>query len=139
MPTPRAKQLQSIPLFAGLNANDRELLASNLDEFSFPAGQTLISEGKSNHTFFVLLDGEVEVVAGGEQKRTLGPGDFFGEISMQHRVWATATVIATKAGRAYVMSHAQFGVIATSEPLLGRLRAAMSERLLADRTELGRS
>jgi CRP/FNR family cyclic AMP-dependent transcriptional regulator len=137
MPNPRAKALQSIPLFAGLNANDRELLASNLDEFSFPAGETLISEGKSNHTFFVLIDGKVEVIAGGEPKRTLGPGDFFGEISMQHRVWATATVIATTPVRAYVMSHAQFGVIATSDPLLGRLRAAMNERLLADRTKPG--
>lgn len=33
--------------------------------------------------------------------------------------------------------HAQFGVIATSDPLLARLRAAMNDRLLADRTKPG--
>ena len=51
MATARAKALQSVPLFAGLNANERELLASNLDEISFPAGKTLIdaaTEGLRN-------------------------------------------------------------------------------------------
>jgi CRP-like cAMP-binding protein len=139
MPTPRAKALQSIPLFADLGANDRELLASNLDELSFPAGTTLINEGETNHTFFVLIEGEAEVAVGDRPKRIMGPGDFFGEISMEHRVRATATVVTTTPVNAYVMSHAQFGAIGTSPLVLARLRRAMTDRLLGDRTEPGRT
>jgi CRP-like cAMP-binding protein len=132
MATARAQALQSVPLFAGQSGDDRELLASNLDELSFPAGVTLISQGKSNHTFFVLTDGEVDIIVSGEPRRTLGPGDFFGEISMSQRAWATATAMTKTAVNAYVMSHAQFGALSLTAPTLARLRAAAKERLGAD-------
>jgi len=133
MASPQAKALQALPLFAGLSGGEREILARNLDEVSFPAGTTLIREGDTNHTFFVLLDGQVQVTIAGEPRRTMGRGDFFGEISMGHRVEATATVVTTSPVRAYVMSHAQFGALGRNAPVLARLRAAMSERLIADR------
>jgi CRP/FNR family transcriptional regulator, cyclic AMP receptor protein len=139
MPTPRAQALRSIPLFADLDARERELLARNLDELSFPAGTTLIDQGKSNHTFFILIEGAAEVAVSGQPKRTLGPGDFFGEISMEHRVGATASVVTTTPVHAYVMSHAQFGAVGTSPVVLARLRAAMTARLLSDRNEPGAS
>jgi CRP-like cAMP-binding protein len=133
MATARAQALQSLPLFAGLSAKDRELLASNLDELSFPAGTTLISQGASNHTFFVLTQGEVEITVSGEARRTIGPGDFFGEISMDDRAWATATAVTKTPVNAYVMSHAQFGALSTAGTVLARLQAAKDQRLKADR------
>jgi CRP-like cAMP-binding protein len=136
MSTPRAKELQSVPLFAGLSGSDRELIASNLDEVSYPAGATLIQEGDSNHAFFVLVEGNVGVTVSGVPRRSLGPGDFFGEISMDHRVKATASVVSTTPVRAYVMSHQQFGAVRLAAPVLSRLEAAMNERLMADRQKL---
>jgi CRP-like cAMP-binding protein len=131
--TSRADALKRLPLFAGLSGKDRELIAQYLDEFSFAQGATLINQGQSNHTFFVLADGEAEVSISGEPRRTLRRGDFFGEISMQHRVPATATVVARTPVQAYVMSHAQFGALSASPAVLARLQAAIADRLAQDR------
>src|ERR1700704_1848213 len=108
MVTPRAKALESLPLFAGLSGRDREFLASNLDEMNFASGVTLISQGDTNDTFYVLTEGEAEVSVSGQPRSTMRRGDFFGEISMDHRIPATATVVARTPVTAYVMSHAQF-------------------------------
>jgi CRP-like cAMP-binding protein len=132
MATARAKALESLPLFAGLSGSDRELLASNLDEFSFPAGTTLITQGASNHTFFVVTSGEVEISVSGEPRRTIGPGGFFGEISMDDRRWATATVVTRTPVEALVMSHAQFGALSTNDAVMAKLSAARDQRLQDD-------
>ena len=74
--------LRTIPIFSRLSSTDLEFLATNMDEVTVPAGTTLITEGMGNHAFFLLAHGEVDVVVGGTHRRTLGPNDFFGEISM---------------------------------------------------------
>src|SRR5215469_12513410 len=137
MATSRAKTLESIALFAGLSNSDREFLASYLDELDFGAGTTLIKQGDTNHTFFVLIQGEADVSVGGEPRRTLRAGDFFGEISMERRVPATATIVARTTVQALVMSHAQFRAIQGSPRVLSRLRAAIDERLASDRMTSG--
>lgn len=133
MATSRAKTLESIALFAGLTKADREFLASYLDEVSFQPGMTLIQQGDTNHTFFVLTQGEADVTVSGEPRRTLRSGDFFGEISMDRRVPATATITARTPVEALVMSHAQFRAAQGSPQVLSRLRTAIEERLAADR------
>jgi CRP-like cAMP-binding protein len=131
--TSRADALKAIPLFAGLSGKDRELIARYLDELSFAAGATLITEGESNSTFFVLRDGEADVIVGGDQRLTLRRGDFFGEISMQHRMPATATVVARTPVEAFIMSHEQFGALSIEPAVQARLQAAIGDRLARDR------
>ena len=123
-----------MPLFAALAKETRALLAQHLDELELPAGRALVTEGEANHTFFVLREGEAEVSVAGTPRRTLGPGDFFGEISMDRQVPATATVITRTPVCAYVMSRAQFRAVKANEPLLLQLRTVIAERLLADRS-----
>jgi CRP-like cAMP-binding protein len=131
----RIDELKEITLFSRLSGADLQFLASNLDEVSVPAGAPLITEGKSNHSFFVLVDGQVDVSVGGQHRRTLGRGDFFGEISMMELDLATATVIARTPVRALVASHAQFMAVKAHETVMLRLKAAMGERLHADRKQ----
>jgi CRP-like cAMP-binding protein len=132
MASPKAKALESIPLFSGLNGRDREFLAGNLDEVSFAPGTTLITEGDSNHTLFVLVDGEADVSVAGQPVRTMQRGDFFGEISMEQRRNATATIVARTPVEAFVMSHAQFRALGGSPQVLARVQQAIHERLAAD-------
>jgi CRP-like cAMP-binding protein len=129
----RADALKALPLFSGLSRKDRELIAQHMDELSFAVGATLIRQGRSNHTFFVLEEGEVEVDVSGEPRQILRRGDFFGEISMQHRIPATATVVARTPVEVFVMSHEQFGALSVSTDVVGRLQAAINERLVEDR------
>jgi CRP-like cAMP-binding protein len=75
-------RLEQIRPFAGLSTAERKMLARILDEFSAPAGTTLVSEGDYGYEFMVLEEGTVDVIRHGELIDTMGPGDFFGELAV---------------------------------------------------------
>jgi CRP-like cAMP-binding protein len=129
----RVDQLETIPLFSGLAHADLQFLAGQMDEISVPAGTVLITEGAGNNSLFVILEGVVDVSVGGKYRRTLGPHDFFGEISMMDLDSATATVASRTLVRALVVNHARFGAVKTHEAVMLQLNAARGQRLHADR------
>jgi len=131
--TPSVDELRKIPLFSRLSDADVQFLATKMDEIAVPAGTALITEGMGNHAFFVLVDGEVDVSVGGIHRRTLGPHDFFGEISMMVLNPATATVLTRTPVRAYVMSHLQFLEVRVHQTVMLQLKLAMGDRLSSDR------
>jgi CRP-like cAMP-binding protein len=123
-------QLRRIPIFADCSKPELKILARNTDQIDFPAGRMLIVQGAHNHTFFLLLQGEVQVDVTGLPPQRLGPGDFFGEITMLAPGLATATVVTTAPSLALVMSHAQFrNAIKTNELIALRVIKVMAERL----------
>jgi CRP-like cAMP-binding protein len=129
----RVDLLKAIPLFSGLAHADVQFLAEQMDEVSIPAGTVMITEGRGNHVFFVILEGVVDVSVGGKHRRTLGQHDFFGEISMMELDPATATVTSRTPVRAFVVSHAQFSAVKAHETVMQQLKAARGQRLRADR------
>lgn len=131
--TTRVDDLRKIPLFSRLSSVDLQFLATNMDEITVPTGTALITEGIGNHAFFLLAHGEVDVFVGGTHRRTLGPNDFFGEISMMVLEPATATVVTRTPVRAYVMSHPQFLEVRVHETVMLQLKFAMGDRRSADR------
>lgn len=133
MSDPKLDALQRVPLFAHCGRKELEFLASRTDEVSIKAGETLIKQGEPADSFFVLLEGEAGVSIDGNARPTLGPGDFFGEISMLDRGPATATVVARTPLRVTVMSHQQFrDAIKSHEQLLAAVMMTMAERLRRD-------
>ena len=129
----KTRALSRVPLFSQLSRSELEFVASRADEVSVKAGQKLITQGKAGDSFYVLLEGEAHVDVRGKPRRTMRPGDFFGEISMLDRGLASATVTAKTDARLLVMSHAQFrDAIKASDGLLVKVLAAMGERLRAD-------
>lgn len=130
--TTRADDLRKIPLFSRLSTVDLQFLATNMDELRVPAGSALITEGMGNHAFYLLAHGEVDVFVGGTHRRSLGPHDFFGEISMMMLEPATATVVARTPVHAYVMSHRQFLEVRVHETVMLQLKSVMGDRRSAD-------
>ena len=129
----KTNALRKLPLFSKLSKSELEHVAANADEVDVPAGKKLTTQGRPGDSFYVLLDGEAVVEIGGEKRRTLKPGDFFGEISMLDRGPATATVKTKTPARLLVMSHSQFrDTIKSSDGLLVKVLLAMGERLRAD-------
>ena len=77
-----------------------------------------------------MLEGTVEVRAGGQVLATRGPGDFLGEISLLGAQLRTATVVATTPVVFDVLSKTEFWTLLDELPELAeQLRAAMNERL----------
>jgi CRP-like cAMP-binding protein len=129
----KIEALGRVPLFAGCSRKDLEFLITRTDEVDVPAGQTLIKQGSPGDTFYLLLDGQASVQVDGRDRPPLGPGSFFGEISILDRGPATATVATATPARLMVMSHAQFrDAIKANDQLLGQVMSVMAERLRRD-------
>lgn len=129
----KTSALARVPLFAHCGPRDLEFVASRTDEVQVAAERPLVRQGQLGDAFYVLLEGRADVEVDGRPRAPLGPGDFFGEISMLDRGPATATVITRTPVRLMVMSHAQFrDAIKGNDDLLANVMAAMGERLRAD-------
>jgi CRP-like cAMP-binding protein len=93
MPAP-PELLDSVPLFGGLSRREREQIAHSMKGRSLDAGETLAVEGERGVGFFVIQSGTARVSVGGEERRMLGPGDYFGEIALISQANRSATVSA---------------------------------------------
>jgi ATP-binding cassette, subfamily B, bacterial HlyB/CyaB len=92
---PSPEELRSVSLFAELGPTELEQVASWFDVEERDSGATLTQQGASGYAFYVLRDGTATVIQGDEEIRRLGPGDFFGELSIIGDGRRTATVKAT--------------------------------------------
>src|SRR4051794_29685035 len=130
MSTSAAAALKNVPLFAGLDDRELEKIGSTMKERRYSAGQTLIEEGAGGVGFFVIEEGEADVTIGGEQKRTPGPGDYFGEIALLADTKRTATITARTDMVCHGMVAWEFRPLVESEPAIGwKLLTAMAEKL----------
>jgi CRP-like cAMP-binding protein len=84
------------PLFGRLPEATLDALLEKAEEMKIPAGENLITEGEFNPHLFLILQGEAEVIAGGDSVSTLGPGDVAGEISTAGLSSPIADVKATR-------------------------------------------
>jgi CRP-like cAMP-binding protein len=124
----------AIPLFAGLSKDDQQVVAQYADEVDVPAGTKLAQEGRLAYEFFAIQDGTAQVTREGQAIADLGPGDFFGEIGLLGGERRVASVTATSPMRLVVLTGAQLRAMESRMAPVGeRIRAAMAQRLEADR------
>jgi CRP-like cAMP-binding protein len=86
--------LAHAPLMQPLSPGARARLFAGSTVAEVAAGTPIVRSGDEDDTYHVLLSGRAEVVADGERRRELLPGDAFGEIAVLQRVPRTASVIA---------------------------------------------
>lgn len=129
---PKIARLSRVPLFEHVPRRQLAVIAANLDEVQVDAGETLIREGHHNDTFWILLEGEVDMVIGGQRHQTITPNGFFGVTSMLDGHPAVGTVVTRTPIRAFVASPAQFRAIEGSETVMLRLMSAALERMRED-------
>jgi CRP/FNR family transcriptional regulator, cyclic AMP receptor protein len=122
--------LRQAPLFAALDRHEFETVAQVSHEVDVPDGEELIHEDEPGRQFFVLLDGEAKVTRNGEEVNRLGPGDFFGEISLLSDRPTTAAVVTTSPSRVVTIAPLDFRRLLEEMPLLQmRVIQALADRL----------
>jgi CRP/FNR family transcriptional regulator, cyclic AMP receptor protein len=93
MTTPQ-EVLAKVPLFSMLSKKELTRLANNAHERTFPAGAVLTEEDEAGATFGVIAEGQAAVSVHGRPARTLGPGDYFGEMALIDHSYRSATITA---------------------------------------------
>jgi CRP/FNR family cyclic AMP-dependent transcriptional regulator len=121
--------LYRIPLFANLDKHKIERVGELTEEVDVPAGKVLIRQGDAGGDLMVLVSGQVAIERDGTRVTTLGPGDFFGEISLIDGRPRTATVTTETPSRVLVVSHREFHALMDQIPEV----AAQILQALADR------
>ena len=88
------EHLSQVPLFAALGKRELGLVARRAEEIRVPAGKVLCSEGEMGHQFFVIMEGRAKITRKGRKVAALGPGGFFGELSLLDKHPRNASVVA---------------------------------------------
>ncbi|HEX7098251.1 MAG TPA: Crp/Fnr family transcriptional regulator [Acidimicrobiia bacterium] len=86
-------RLRRVPLFADLDAEGLERLASIANEFEASAGHVLMERGQAGTGVFIIEDGSVRVEMPDDDDVILGPGEFVGELSVLADTPRTARVV----------------------------------------------
>jgi CRP-like cAMP-binding protein len=100
--------LSKIPLFATVPKRDLRQLAQAAHDMTFEAGARLASQDELGVTFFVVVEGEADVMVSGRERRRLRPGDYFGEMSVIDRSPRSADVVAASTLRCLVFTQWEF-------------------------------
>jgi CRP-like cAMP-binding protein len=121
--------LKQVPLFQNVPEKQLKRLAAEFVERRFSEGQELTAEGRGGVGFFVLESGSAKVTVDGADRRTLGPGDYFGEIALIDGGVRTATVTAVSDGVAQGLTPWQFRpLVESSAEIAWPLLEAMAKR-----------
>jgi CRP/FNR family transcriptional regulator, cyclic AMP receptor protein len=123
-----ADDLVGIPLFAGLGSDERRSVAPWFELEDVSEGVKLTGEGASGYSFFVLREGAATVSIDGNEVRTLGPGDFFGELALLGDGRRTATVTTNSPARVLVLFGTEFRQLQQDRPeIAARIEAGLRE------------
>ena len=132
----RSALIGGCPLFRGIDGTGLEALAAAAVEVDFPADRVIARQGEIGTGFFVIVDGLVRVSRDGEVVARLGPGEFFGELSILDGGPRIAQVAAEEPTRCLALASWDFERVLREEPgaalsvlrvVAGRLREVTSD------------
>ena len=123
--------LSEARLFAGVDAHGLARIADRITELDVPADRVIARQGEIGTGFFIIAQGLVRVVRDGETLAVLGPGDFFGELSVLDGKPRNAQVVSSEPTLCLALATWDFEAVVREQPsvalailreLAGRLR-----------------
>jgi CRP-like cAMP-binding protein len=120
----RTELLARAPLLAGVDPEGIAMIAQRLIEVDFPKDAVIARQGEVGTGFFLVASGSVRVVRDGRTIAHIGPGDFFGELSVLDGRPRVAQVIADEPTVCLALASWDFEAVVKEEPAvaLGVLR-----------------
>lgn len=115
-----AELLRKVPMFSRLEPAKLKLLAFTSESLSFDDGEELFSVGDPADCAYVIMDGEVEVMADTEAGEivavTLSKNELFGEMAILSHASRSATIRAKGSLMALRISEEAFIKLLTDNP-----------------------
>jgi CRP-like cAMP-binding protein len=97
------EMLGSVWLFSRCTKKELDAIASLVTQIDVPAGKVLATQGQAGSEFFVIVTGKAEATRGSIPIGVLGPGTFFGEMSLLEHRPRVATVTTTEPATVLVL------------------------------------
>jgi CRP/FNR family transcriptional regulator, cyclic AMP receptor protein len=128
----RTELLGGCPLFGGVSPDDLAAIGQRAIEVDFPTDHVIARQGEIGTGLFVVIEGAVRVVRDGEELARMGPGDFFGEMSVIDGLPRVAQVITTEPTRCLALASWEFERLVLDNPTIGlAILRGLSARLRA--------
>jgi CRP/FNR family transcriptional regulator/CRP/FNR family cyclic AMP-dependent transcriptional regulator len=105
--------LESVPLFRDSSSEVLDRLAETMTEFEFAADAPIVQQGQVGNGLYIVVSGGVRIVAGSDELARLGPGEFFGELSVIDQQPRAASVYAV--GETVCLALASWDLMAVLE------------------------
>jgi CRP-like cAMP-binding protein len=126
----RELDLGDIWLFSACSAGQLRTIRRQVEEIGVPARRVLCEEGTVGREFFFVVDGKAAVRRGGRRIATIGPGGYFGELSLLDRKPRSATVESETEMTLLVLDQRRFNGLLDAMPALAhKLLVAMAQRI----------
>lgn len=132
----KVKALKGIPLFAGLTNKELDFLARLTTEISVKEGHTLVKQGQPGREAMVIMSGTAVVRRNGRKIDEMGPGEFFGEMSLIDDLPRNADVVASSDMTVLVMDSKEFSTIFDEYPKVAvKVLKVVVERLIRAKSQ----
>jgi len=124
--------LEKVPLLSGCPAEVIDTLAESTAEIAFTDGQAIVRQGQVGNGLYILVSGAARIVQANDELARIGPGDFFGELSVIDQRPRAASAFAVGATVCLALASWDLMAVLEREPsvslnllkeLAGRLRA----------------
>jgi CRP/FNR family transcriptional regulator, cyclic AMP receptor protein len=115
----RTELLAAAPLLAGVDAAGLDRIVARTVEVAFTDGHVIARQGEVGTGFFMIAAGGARVVRDGQTIATLGPGDFFGELSVLDGQPRVAQVLAQGETTCLALATWDLEAIINEQPSVG--------------------
>jgi len=117
-------------MFSECSKSERKSIEREARTEQVPAGKSIVSEGEVGTVFYFIVEGKATVARHGRKITDLGPGQYFGELSLLDRMPRNATVKAATDLTLISVGQRDFEAILKDSPSITRkLLAATASRL----------
>ena len=130
----RTMAIKAVPFFTQLSDRELDVIRAVASEKTYQKNAVVLTEGEMGDSLYMIQSGKVKVFIGDEDGREiilkiLGPGAFFGEMSMIDKQPRSASVTTIESSVFQVLTHVMFEKCVEQEPRI----ANMVMQILAQR------
>lgn len=124
-------------LFSTCSRRELSRIARSCDEIDVKPGRALTTEGEIGREFFLIRSGKATVKRKNRKVATLGPGQYFGELSLLSRLPRNSTITADTDMDLLVLGQRELSALIEDVPSIAhKMLEVMAKRLSESDTRI---